>query len=572
MAGFKTIDVNVSNPHLAGLLTATPFNVLKPVGWDNSAPLKYFFDNTGIRAWSATEKAAILQGFASWSKVANIDFVETATRAEADMIPVLNNSTQNLGSVSSLPDQGLHPITINFSIANGAFDDLGFGGDSFETVIHEIGHALGLNHPHDGTLFPGVPDGGEQNTGDNALNQQIWTVLSYAVGWTGEPVTTSQYGTAGAPMAFDIAAAQILYGQRAANTDNTTYVIDTTNDVGTGWAGIWDTGGIDTISAGNSTSAVTIDLREAPLTGANAGGYVSWQAGVKGGFVVANGVTIENAIGGSANDIITGNGVANTIDGGAGIDTSMYSGEAKNFTVKITKGAATSVQDRKGTEGTDSLTNIEKLDFTGAKDVDLSILNGVANVTSADLSFFIEMYIAYFNRAPDAEGLFFWGTRLSEGMSLQDIAKTFFALDEAVSVYGGKSNSELVDTVYQNFLGREAEAAGKDFWTGELDSGSVQKGAFLLAIINGAKSPTSLPSDANYIKNKADIGAYFSVIKGMGNADNAKAAMALYDGTDTSKTAAKSAIDGYYNTASQADGGELLIQLVGVMNDPFAIA
>lgn len=262
----------------------------------------------------------------------------------------------------------------------------------------------------------------------------------------------------------------------------------------------------------------------------------------------------------------------NIFTGSSAVDTVKYLGEATNFTISLNQGGAITVTDRKGSEGTDSLTSIEKLDFTGAKDVDLSILNGVTNVSSSDLSFFTEMYITYFNRAPDAEGLFYWGSRLSEGMSLQDIAKTFFALDEAAAVYGGKSNSDLVDTVYKNFLGREAEAGGKKFWTGELDSGKVQKGEFLLAIINGAKAPTSLPSDANYIKNKADIGTYFSVIKGMGNADNAKAAMALYDGTDASKAAAKNAIDGFFNTASAGDNGELLIQLVGVMDDPFAIA
>lgn len=46
----------------------------------------------------------------------------------------------------------------------------------------------------------------------------------------------------------------------------------------------------------------------------------------------------------------------------------------------------------------------------------------------------------------------------------------------------------------------------------------------------------------------------------------------VYDGNDVSKTAAKKAIDNFYNTASAADKGELLIQLVGVMDDPFAIA
>lgn len=116
------------------------------------------------------------------------------------------------------------------------------------------------------------------------------------------------------------------------------------------------------------------------------------------------------------------------------------------------------------------------------------------------------------------------------------------------------------------------DAEGKTYWTGELDGGKVQAGEFLLAIINGAKASTGSAADAAYIKAKADLGAYFSVIKGMSNVDNAKSAMAMFDGTDASKTATKNAIDGHYNSASAADGGELLIQLVGVMDDPFAIA
>lgn len=407
---FNVVDEAITSPYLAGLLTAVPFGVTTPVGWNTSDPVKYYFDDTGTRAWSATEKQAMLNGFASWSAVANIDFVETTDRSQADLINVLDNSTQSLGSVTSLPDQGLSPITINFSVNGGNFDNLGFGGDSYETVIHEIGHALGLNHPHDGTLFPGVPNGQDQNTGDNGQNQQIYTVMSYAVGWEGEPTTTQEYGTAATPMAFDIAAAQFLYGVRAANTDDTTYVIDTTNDVGTGWVGIWDTAGLDTISASNLTSAVTIDLREAPLVGPNAGGYVSWQGGVKGGFVIANGVAIENAIGGSAADIITGNNLANeitaaggndTIDGGAGSDTSVYTGVKSNYEI-LKSGDVVTIRDNTGTDGFDTLTNVEFAKFSDAT-VDLttfvpSTLAGLTSLidsTTQNLSQFKAISAAY---------------------------------------------------------------------------------------------------------------------------------------------------------------------------------
>ncbi|MCZ4274178.1 FG-GAP-like repeat-containing protein [Maritalea porphyrae] len=262
-----------------------------------------------------------------------------------------------------------------------------------------------------------------------------------------------------------------------------------------------------------------------------------------------------------------------TIDGGAGTDTAIYAGDAKHFSITINKGGAVNVQDRSGAEGTDSLISIEKIDFqTGAKDVNLDVLDGVVNVSSADLSAFIEMYIAYFNRAPDAEGLFYWGTRLSEGMSKNQIAESFYVQPETKALYTNPDDtSGFVTAVYQNFLGRAPDTEGFNYWVKQLDDGVVSKPIFLLAIINGAKAATGSQTDVDYFTNKANIGAYYSVIKGLSNVDNGKAAMALYDGTAGSITAAKNAIDGYYNAALDANNGELLINLVGVMDDPFAL-
>mgnify|MGYP000486468995 FL=1 len=57
----------------------------------------------------------------------------------------------------------------------------------------------------------------------------------------------------------------------------------------------------------------------------------------------------------------------------------------------------------------------------------------------------------------------------------------------------------------------------------------------------------------------------------MSEVSNAKAAMALYDGSDAGLAAAKNAVDGYYASALNANNGEFLINLVGVMDDPFAV-
>ena len=74
------------------------------------------------------------------------------------------------------------------------------------------------------------------------------------------------------------------------------------------------------------------------------------------------------------------------------------------------------------------------------------------------------------------------------------------------------------------------------------------------------------------MKTKTDIGAYYSVLKGMSEVNNAKAAMALYDGSAQSVADTLFAIDGYFEDALDPNTGEFLMQLIGVIDDPFAVA
>lgn len=247
--------------------------------------------------------------------------------------------------------------------------DLQIGGHMYSTVVHEIGHALGLAHPHDnGYLMPGVSS--YSDTGGHALNQNVYTVMSYnqygqslSDGTAVTPNAFESYGfqTLGA---LDIAALQYLYGTSSHNTSSDTYFIPTTNGTGTYYQTIWDTGGTDTIRYDGSAS-VEIDLRAATLNtadGALAGGAVSKADGIFGGFTIANGVVIENATGGSGNDTLIGNAADNVLagnegndllDGGAGNDTVSYASSSQTIRVDLGDGTAT------GGHGSDTLLNIE---------------------------------------------------------------------------------------------------------------------------------------------------------------------------------------------------------------------
>lgn len=283
---------------------------------------------TEVDNWLDYEIDATEQALETWAAIANIDFVRVADddpNATFGFYAVNDESLDgDLGMFNPPGDNGQGIGYFNWQ--GEGWDNTGLeqGGYGFITLLHEIGHGLGLAHPHDNgggsLLYPGVED--KNDTGNYDLNQGIWTTMSYNDGLDGSEPNSNNYGWQGTPMTLDIAAIQHLYGANLNHaTGNDVYQLPTSNSAGNYYAAIWDNGGIDTISADTATADVNINLQDAPLTGANAGGYISSVTDISGGFTIANGVTIENAIGGSGNDSIIGNDANNNLQGGEGHDT-----------------------------------------------------------------------------------------------------------------------------------------------------------------------------------------------------------------------------------------------------------
>jgi hypothetical protein len=82
------------------------------------------------------------------------------------------------------------------------------------------------------------------------------------------------------------------------------------------------------------------------------------------------------------------------------------------------------------------------------------------------------LYDTLFDRAPDSEGLAFWAGALRGGTALGAVADGFVASPETQGRYGGLGAADFVDALYRNALDREADVAGRDFWTGALQRGS----------------------------------------------------------------------------------------------------
>jgi Ca2+-binding RTX toxin-like protein len=286
-------------------------------------------------------------------------------------------------------------------------------------------------------------------------------------------------------------------------------------------------------------------------------------------------------IGTEAADQMTGTSGNDLIDGLDDHDTLAFTANRASYSITLSQQGIIVDDRRTDGDGTDQIANIETLAFLD-NDWPLDVFSDVTTLSQAEFSTFIEMYIAYFNRAPDAEGLFFWANALSNGTSLEEIAALFFDQDETRSIYGEEITDlqGFAQQVYQNVLGRAFDQEGLDFWVSVLQSGAVALPTFMLEIIRGAKAPAAedasqafkdqKAADVAYLSNKADLGTYFSAIKGMSDVENARAAMTLFNGSADSITTAKNAIDGYYADALDAQNGEFLISVVGVVDDPFA--
>ena len=247
------------------------------------------------------------------------------------------------------------------------------------------------------------------------------------------------------------------------------------------------------------------------------------------------------------------------------------SGSQDCYTLRISDGSLVIEDRRPGGEGQRSLSAQDRLDFAenlpmfGDAGIDLDLFDGMARLEGDAMAALTELYIAYFNRAPDAIGLYFWGDQMAGGLGLDEIATLFFDQPETRALYGALEDMPtFVTEVYQNVLGRAPDATGMAFWLSVLGSETgLAPARFIQAILEGAKAETGGPADAAYLANKVLLGGHFAVTRGMSDVDEARMVMAQFDGSEVSLAEGLAQSDAFYGDALAGMGGDFLIQLVG---------
>jgi hypothetical protein len=313
-------------------------------------------EHPGFLPMTIVQRGAVVSVLDYYGKIANLTFVEVADSGGGGQLRFGTDTQSGSAGYAYAPTLsdlvGGDVWLANNQASNSTFDAGSFG---LSTLLHEVGHALGIKHPGNygsGDVAPFLPA---------AEDTTRYTVMSYNERTDGKVVeitgTQASYTytlldwSPETAMPYDVAAMQSLYGANVSATSNH-YTFPTDRAF---FATLWDGGGVDVIDCSAFARTCVIDLNDGAYS--SIGKVLSpydmlppWYAGASvptytGQFnlAIAYGCTIENAIGGSASDVLIGGEIANTLAGGDGNDTLTGGAGADVFHFDVAPDAADNI-------------------------------------------------------------------------------------------------------------------------------------------------------------------------------------------------------------------------------------
>lgn len=223
-----------------------------------------------------------------------------------------------------------------------------------------------------------------------------------------------------------------------------------------------------------------------------------------------------------ANVVFPTHAIAGASQSSPQILSALTFGLRANYTVTKTFSGYL-VTDVIGTTGTQTVSLSAPQIVFSDMTVNLGIGDKSQTISAANLQSLIELYIAYFNRVPDADGLNYWIDQLVAGQSIDQIGTSFYnAAIQYSSLTGyssSMSNSDFITLIYKNVLGRTSvDSSGMDHWLQGLANGSQTRGTLVRTILASAhtfKGDATYGYVADLLDNKLQFAKFFTIQQGL---------------------------------------------------------